>query len=225
LHHIDNYIITYAHTNNTLHAPHSPVPGDDDGASASAADQQQPKPPQQQQQPLSIIAQKAYDRYGVLDHCTLDLLVRGFFITREDAAALPGRITPDGRPEVSPLHSSHYERAPRSHVDHGGGGGPGTVAHVTPRRTSLPSASVSAPAARASRGRQHSYDDISAMSWSDHSKWSDSETALIIKMRAERIHFKFIAVSLCPMGSFLITSPTPFLPQEYLSTYVVFQKN
>lgn len=137
---------------------------------------------QQKPQPLSAIAQQAYDRYGVLDPIKLDLMVRGIFITREDAAALPHRITPDGCAEGK-TSVCHYQRASIT------SNAPARQALTTPTMprgfqvTAAPSvASSSSPRA-----------DISAIP-SDHEKWCESETRLLIKLRAERVGFKYIVV-------------------------------
>ncbi|KAI7776587.1 hypothetical protein LA080_004792 [Diaporthe eres] len=134
----------------------------------------------QKAQPLSAIAQQAYDRYGVLDPIKLDLMIRGIFITREDAAALPHRITTDGCAEVK-SGGSHYQRpcmsqaAPR-------------LATVTPPKARATHQATRAPSVVSSSART----DISAIP-SDHEKWTESEIKLLIKLRSERIGFRDIA--------------------------------
>ncbi|ROW00153.1 hypothetical protein VSDG_03585 [Cytospora chrysosperma] len=44
-------------------------------------------------QQLSAVARNAYDKYGRLDLNRVQLLVRGFYLSQEEAAALPSRIT------------------------------------------------------------------------------------------------------------------------------------
>jgi hypothetical protein len=149
---------------------------------ASIADQPKPRP-------LSAVAQKAYDRYGVLDPVKLDLMIRGIFITREDAAALPSRITADGCPDLNSVHSSHYQRLPRSQAARG--------------------AAVAAGLSAASSARCI---DISANP-SDHEKWLEGEVEILIRMRAENVGFKFIAVRL-DLPPLLLPSLPDYLPPE-----------
>lgn len=99
-------------------------------------------------------------------------MVRGIFITREDAAALPNRITAEGYPESNTVHSSHHQRPPRSHA----------TAWGTPVTGGAPSAASSART------------DISAIP-SNHEKWTEGEIELLINLRAEKVGFKYIAVS------------------------------
>lgn len=135
---------------------------------------------QQKPQPLSAVAQQAYDRYGVLDPIRLDLMVRGIFITREEAAALPHRITPDGCTAVKTV-GSHQQRPPVSH----------TAPRQGPVAPTVPGASVAARATPSVASSART--DISAIP-SDHEKWTGGETALLIKLRAERVGFRHIAV-------------------------------
>lgn len=146
----------------------------------------QPKP-----RPLSAIAQQAYDRYGVLDPIKLDLMVRGIFITREDAAALPHRITPDGCPEVkaTTVAASHSQRSSASHTAAGPRKSP--VTPTVPHRAAKAAAARVTPSVASSSART----DISAVP-SDHEKWNETETALLIKLRAESLGFRYIAVRL-----------------------------
>ncbi|KAJ0116702.1 hypothetical protein J7T55_009852 [Diaporthe amygdali] len=141
----------------------------------SDGDQQKPKA-------ISAVAQQAYDRYGFLDPIKLDLMTRGIFITREEAATLPNRITTEICPEARiadiPRHRPSKSRA----------------AHRTPvtpvtRATPLTQASS---ATRASSVASSARADISAVP-SDHEKWTESDTKLIIKLRAERVGFRQIA--------------------------------
>lgn len=99
-------------------------------------------------------------------------MVRGIFITREDAAALPHRITAEGYPESNTVHSSHHQRPPRSHA----------VAWGTPVAGAAPSVASSA------------HTNISAIP-SNHEKWTDGEIELLINLRAEKVGFRYIAVS------------------------------
>ncbi|KAG6358352.1 hypothetical protein INS49_014236 [Diaporthe citri] len=133
----------------------------------------------QKAQPLSAIAQQAYDRYGVLDPIKLDLMIRGIFITREDAAALPHRITTDGCAEVK-AGGSHYQRPCKSHAAP-------RLAPVTPTRART-SRAARAPSVVSSSART----DVSAIP-SDHEKWTEGEIKLLIKLRSERIGFRDIA--------------------------------
>lgn len=110
-------------------------------------------------------------------------MVRGIFITREDAAALPHRITAEGYPESNTVHSSHHQRLPRSHA----------TACGTPVTGAAPSAASSARST-----------DISAIP-SNHEKWTDGEIELLINLRAEKVGFKYIAVS-APQPSLTIVS-------------------
>lgn len=158
-------------------------------ASRPTADGRSSDTDQQKPQPLSAIAQQAYDRYGVLDPIKLDLMVRGIFITREDAAALPHRITTDGCAEVK-AGGSHYQRpcvsqaAPR-------------LATVTPTKART-SRATRAPSVVSSSTRT----DISAIP-SDHEKWAESEIKLLIKLRSEMIGFRDIAVRPDPSAGIL----------------------
>lgn len=140
---------------------------------------------QQKPQPLSAIAQQAYDRYGVLDPIKLDLMVRGIFITREDAAALPHRITPDGCAEGK-TSVCHYQRASIT------SNAPARQQALTSTPT-VPRASQVTAAPSVGAFSSSPRTDISAIP-SDHEKWSESETRLLIKLRAERVGFKYIVV-------------------------------
>ncbi|KAK7700962.1 hypothetical protein SLS64_010556 [Diaporthe eres] len=134
----------------------------------------------QKAQPLSTIAQQAYDRYGVLDPIKLDLMIRGIFITREDAAALPHRITTDGCAEVKTA-GSHSQRPCKPQT------AAPCLATVTPTKARATQA-TRAPSVVSSSART----DISAIP-SDHEKWTESEIKLLIKLRSERIGFRDIA--------------------------------
>lgn len=205
-----------------------------DGAAANTTNtpdhqsqgQNQSQDKDQQPNPLSAVAQMAYDRYGVLDPVKLDLMVRGIFISREDAAALPNRITPDGRPEPNHLHASHHSRPPRSSssaTSHrprhaaavvggrrpaaaavaagagivkglGNGGGAGVPVRLRSRGASAPATvSPASSSSSSSAGSRGGATDISAVP-SDHEKWGEGEIAMIIRMRAERVAFRYIAV-------------------------------
>ncbi|KUI59531.1 hypothetical protein VP1G_06719 [Cytospora mali] len=59
--------------------------------------QQEQQQQQQQQQQLSPVARRAYDEYGRLDPNRVQLLTRGLFLSREEAADLPTRIEVEGR--------------------------------------------------------------------------------------------------------------------------------
>lgn len=142
---------------------------------------------QQKPQPLSAIAQQAYDRYGVLDPIKLDLMVRGIFITREDAAALPHRITPDGCAEGK-TSVCHYQRASIT------SNAPARQAITNP---TVPRASHVAAAPSVGASSSSPRTEISAIP-SDHEKWSESETRLLIRLRAERVGFKYIVVRYNP---------------------------
>ncbi|POS79493.1 hypothetical protein DHEL01_v202115 [Diaporthe helianthi] len=173
-------------------------------------------------QPLHSVAQQAYDRYGVLDPIKLDLMIRGIFITREYAATLPSRITSDGYPELNPVHASHHSRPPRVSSGHhpraaagggvvkgprrravgGGGDGAGAGRARKQERERQPerevvltrelSAAVTVSSSSSPSGRSSGGTDISAVP-SDHEKWGEEEVEMIIRMRAERVGFRYIA--------------------------------
>lgn len=173
------------------------------GLSTSSTVEVQQVPPR----PLSAIAQQAYDRYGVIDHARLDLMVRGIFITREDAARLPHRITPDGCPDVR-TGVSHHQRAsmggistaPAPRPAGGGGDNPeGASAAATAAAVRAAAAKPRAPSsARASPSARAT--GVSAVP-SSHEKWTEGEVRLLIGLRAENVGFRFIAV-----GHFLLLS-------------------
>ncbi|KUI72273.1 hypothetical protein VM1G_07508 [Cytospora mali] len=52
---------------------------------------------QEQEQQLSPVPRRAYDKYGRLDLNRVQLLTRGLFLSREEAAALPTRIEVGGK--------------------------------------------------------------------------------------------------------------------------------
>ncbi|KAG8158134.1 hypothetical protein KVR01_011895 [Diaporthe batatas] len=157
-----------------------------------------------QPQPLPPVALAAYDRYGVLDPVKVDLMVRGIFITREYAAALPHRITPDGRPEPSGLYGTHHSRAPRA-----AGSSP-----LPPPGRRRPAARPAAGVGRAQAvrdeeasgavvgsagvGRRRSVSaGVGGVDGgegpSDHEKWAEDEVEYIVRMRAQRVGFRQIA--------------------------------
>lgn len=144
----------------------------------------------QKAQPLSAIAQQAYDRYGVLDPIKLDLMIRGIFITREDAAALPHRITADGCAEVK-AGGSHYQRPSMSQTA-------ARAPVITPTKVARASsrATTRAPSVASLAGRT----DISAIP-SDREKWTEVETRLVIYLRAKQMGFQDIAVSFDQSGT------------------------
>lgn len=114
-------------------------------------------------------------------------MIRGIFITREDAAALPHSITPDGCAEAK-TGGSHYQRTSMSQ----------TAPRLAP--VALPTVARTSPVARpapvtraSSVVSSSARTDISAIP-SNHEKWPEEETKLLIKMRAERIGFRYIAV-------------------------------
>lgn len=186
----------HTHSSPTSSSPTSSPPDDVLTTTRSAEAQQEPP------RPLSAIAQQAYDRYGVIDQARLDLMVRGFFITREDAARLPHRITPDGCPDVR-TGVSHYQRASMcgNTISSTGVGGSSnnpvgasaaaSLATAAAARAAAkpraPSSMRALPSARAT--------GVSAVP-SSHEKWTEGEVRLLIGLRAENVGFKFIAVGL-----------------------------
>ncbi|KAL1852894.1 hypothetical protein Daus18300_011976 [Diaporthe australafricana] len=125
---------------------------------------------EKKQQPLSAVAREAYDRYGLLDPIKLDLMIRGIFISREEAAALPHKIITDHSPDHRITKTPHC-RPSRSH------------AALPARATPAPRAY---PVARPARN------DVSAVP-SDYEKWTENEIMLVIKLRAEAVGFRLIA--------------------------------
>lgn len=114
-------------------------------------------------------------------------MVRGIFITREDAAALPHRITPDGCAEGK-TSVCHYQRASIT------SNAPARQQALTTPTVPRASQVTAAPSAASSSSPRT---EISAIP-SDHEKWSESETRLLIKLRAERVGFKYIVVRYPP---------------------------
>lgn len=151
----------------------------------------------QKAQPLSAIAQQAYDRYGVLDPIKLDLMIRGIFITREDAAALPHSITSDGCAEAK-AGGSHYQRPSMSQTAP-------RLAPATPTKARAPRAARATrePSAASSSART----DVSAVP-SNHEKWNESDVRLLIKLRSEKIGFRDIAVRFDPSAGISSLPPS-----------------
>lgn len=116
-------------------------------------------------------------------------MVRGIFITREDAAALPHRITPDGCAEGK-TSVSHYQRPSMSNS------APRRLAPVTPTKVAARATLSVMTRAPSVAGSSSARTDISAVP-SDHEKWAESEVRLLIKLRAERVAFKDIVVKSC----------------------------
>lgn len=194
----------------TSSSPTSSPPDDGLTTNTSTAEAQQEPP-----RPLSAIAQQAYDRYGVIDHARLDLMIRGFFISCEDAALLPHRITPDGCPDVR-IGVSHHQRPSMcggisSSSITGVGGvssnavGPPGGAAATALATAAAARAAAKPRApssvRASSSARAT--GVSALP-SSHEKWTEGEVRLLIGLRAENVGFRFIAV-----GRLLSLHPPP----------------
>ncbi|KAI3390684.1 hypothetical protein diail_8880, partial [Diaporthe ilicicola] len=136
------------------------------------------------EQPLSVIARQAYDRYGILDPIKLDLMIRGIFISREEAATLPHRITTDHSPDTrildlprlrpSKSHSTSTALAnPTASTD------PTTLTYIT-RPLELP---LFAP----------SPSDIISTVSSIHEKWTEKDILLLLELRGRNLGFRLIA--------------------------------